>query len=65
MGEFMQNNFSAWGNRRKAELYASNMPMDACNEECRKIDERLQRYKDKMAFVEGLKKGKKNGQHDL
>jgi hypothetical protein len=50
----MLNNFLGWGEKRRIEIMNDEKITDK-TEECRKLDERLGKYKDKLAFVNGLK----------
>lgn len=52
IGANMSNNFNEWGLRRLREL----QPKDGSTkpEEATKLEERLQKFKDRMAFVNGL-----------
>jgi hypothetical protein len=50
----MQNNFECWGERRKLEIKADAAVKDKA-EDCRKMDERVDKYKSKMSFLSDLK----------
>lgn len=52
IGSNMLNNFICWGDKRKAEITASGDPKAA--EDCGKLDERVNKFKDKLAFVKAL-----------
>lgn len=49
IGENMLNNMIAWGQKRKDEIASSEMPDQPG--ECRKVDERLSKFSEKMAFL--------------
>ena len=53
IGANMANNFNEWGLRRLKEI----APKDGSGktEEATKLEERLQKFKDRMAFVNTLK----------
>lgn len=59
VGEFMTQNFNLWAERRKQEI--NDMPQNenglsqqARLEECRKLDERVAKYLEKMSFLSQL-----------
>ena len=52
IGKNMSENFTLWGRRRIAEITASSLQNK--DEEIRKIEERLTKFTDRMAFVTNL-----------
>lgn len=61
VGEFMTQNFSLWAGRRKQEII--DMPPNVNGfshqerlEECRKLDERVAKYIEKMNFLSQLRR---------
>ena len=53
IGQNLQNNMHAWGDKRKLEINESEVPDK--QGECKKVDERLTKFTDKMRFLEELK----------
>ena len=64
LAQMMTNNFQSWGERRKNELRGSLLPSGAANpvhvdnssdpkviEECSKVDERVQKFRDKITAL--------------
>ena len=53
----MVANFASWGERRKMELQQADAKLtgDARAEECHKLDERIGKFREKLAFTEDLK----------
>lgn len=47
----IQGNFQAWGERRKKELRAENKPELNAEDECRKMDERMNKFSTRMSFI--------------
>lgn len=54
IGSNMLNNFQSWGEKRKLEIMNDDKPIDK-SEECRKMDERLGKFRDKMGFLNALR----------
>ncbi len=54
IGSNMLNNFQSWGEKRKLEIMNDDKPIDK-SEECRKLDERLGKFRDKMNFLNALR----------
>jgi hypothetical protein len=50
----MCNNFCSWGEKRRGEINADDKIADKV-EECRKLDERLGKFRDKLSFANNLK----------
>ena len=56
----MLDNVQCWGERRKGEIRIDESFSTAEQEaEMKKVDERFEKFKDKMSFMEELKKKKK------
>ena len=56
IGSNMATNYASWGERRKMEFQAdAKLTADARAEECRKLDERIAKFREKLAFTEDLK----------
>ena len=53
-GEFMENNMLNWAELRKGEINADAKIVEK-EEEIKKLDDRMTKFKDKMAFVANLK----------
>ena len=52
----MQSNYLNWGERRKGEFMGDEkLTAEQKTEEVRKLEERLGKFRDKMAFLEQLK----------
>jgi hypothetical protein len=51
----MMNNFLSWGERRRADILNGTGDGETKAEECRKLDERMGKFKDKFLFVERIK----------
>lgn len=51
IGHMMLDNFTAWGNKRKEEIKASHDDEAKKVEECSKLDDRMNKFKDKMAYL--------------
>jgi hypothetical protein len=54
IGSNMLNNFQSWGEKRKLEIMSDEKVADK-SDECRKLDERLGKFRDKMGFVNTLR----------
>lgn len=52
IGKNMSDNFTLWGRRRIAEITASSL--ENKDDEIRKIEERVTKFTDRMAFVTNL-----------
>lgn len=50
----MLNNHSSWGEQRKLDIINDDRIGDR-PEECRKVDERMGKFKDGMTFLNALK----------
>lgn len=50
----MLNNHSSWGERRKAEIMEDSAIQNK-QDECRKLDERMGKFRESMSFVASLK----------
>lgn len=50
----MLNNHSSWGERRKMEIMNDDGIQNK-SDECRKLDERMMKFKDSMSFLAALK----------
>jgi len=56
IGDQMLVNFTSWGDRRKGELQLNSESVTpAAEEEGRKLEERINKFKDKMGFQRPLK----------
>ena len=56
IGKNVTSNYVSWGERRKAEIIAyDSMAPDAKEEECRKLEDRIYKFKVKMGFIKDLK----------
>lgn len=54
IGQNMLNNFLSWGDKRREEIMRDDKIADKA-EECRKLDERLNKFSEKLSFVQNLK----------
>lgn len=50
----MLNNHSSWGERRKMEIMNDEAVQNKADE-CRKLDERMSKFKEGMSFVSALR----------
>jgi hypothetical protein len=50
----MLNNYIGWGEKRRGEIMADDKIADKA-EECRKLDERLGKFREKLGFVQNLR----------
>jgi hypothetical protein len=50
----MMNNFCSWGEKRREEIMRDDKVADK-SDECRKLDERLNKFREKLSFVRNLK----------
>ena len=55
IGSNMLNNFQSWGEKRKMEIMNDDKSTLDKPEECRKLDERLGKFRDKMSFVNNFR----------
>lgn len=55
IGSNMLNNFQSWGERRKLDIMEDMKSTADKPEECRKVDERLGKFSDKLNFVSGYR----------
>jgi hypothetical protein len=53
IGHNMMTNFVSWGEKRREEIMKDDKISDK-TEECRKLDERLNKFREKFAFVNNL-----------
>ena len=54
IGQYILTNFQEWAKRRRDEIFADSNIMDK-EEECRKLEERVKKFKDKFDILEELK----------
>ena len=55
IGTHMMNNYGAWADRRKKELVAEGkLAAPALEEECQKLEDRKNKFKEKMSFIADL-----------
>lgn len=54
IGQNMLNNYIGWGEKRRGEIMADDKIADKA-EECRKLDERLGKFREKLGFVQNLR----------
>ncbi len=55
IGYNMKDNVHSWGERRLQELAPSSSEAEERSEEAKKLVERLQKWSDRMAFLDQLK----------
>jgi hypothetical protein len=55
IGSNMLNNFQSWGEKRKQDILNDTKTTVDKPEECRKVEERLGKFRDKLSFVTGFK----------
>mmetsp|Transcript_11382 Transcript_11382/g.17320 ORF Transcript_11382/g.17320 Transcript_11382/m.17320 type:complete len:850 (-) Transcript_11382:276-2825(-) len=59
-GEMMLSNYIQWGEKRKDEIRGTvDMAADKKDEEVKKVDDRISKFKDKMAFLSNIVEAKR------